>query len=34
MADRDEKVSVEEFLQTFKMHTLTAWDYLVAETTA
>ncbi|KAK5715597.1 hypothetical protein LTR15_010242 [Elasticomyces elasticus] len=27
-AGRDEKVSVEDFLQTIKMHTLTAWDYL------
>ncbi|KAK3643054.1 hypothetical protein LTR56_010428 [Elasticomyces elasticus] len=27
-AARDEKVSVEDFLQTIKVHTLTAWDYL------
>jgi succinyl-diaminopimelate desuccinylase len=28
MAERDEKVSVDEFLDTVKVHTLTAWDYL------
>lgn len=28
MAKRDEKVSIEEFLDTVKIHTLTAWDYL------
>lgn len=28
MAERDEKVSIEEFLDTVKVHTLTAWDYL------
>lgn len=28
MAERDEKVSIEEFLDTVKIHTLTAWDYL------
>jgi succinyl-diaminopimelate desuccinylase len=28
MAERDEKVSVEEFLETVKVHALTAWDYL------
>lgn len=28
MAERDEKVSVEEFLETVKVHTLTAYDYL------
>ncbi|KAK5681407.1 hypothetical protein LTS10_005937 [Elasticomyces elasticus] len=27
-AGRDEKVSVEDFLQTIKVHTMTAWDYL------
>jgi hypothetical protein len=28
MAERDEKVSIEEFLDTIKVHTLAAWDYL------
>ena len=28
MAERDEKVSVDEFLDTIRVHTLTAWDYL------
>lgn len=28
MAERDEKVSVEEFLDTIRVHILTAWDYL------
>ena len=28
MAERDEKVSIEEFLDTIRVHTLTAWDYL------
>lgn len=28
MAERDEKVSVEEFLEVVRVHTLTAWDYL------
>lgn len=28
MAERDEKVGIEEFLDTIKVHTLTAWDYL------
>ncbi|GAB7329648.1 hypothetical protein MBLNU13_g01389t1 [Cladosporium sp. NU13] len=28
MAERDEKVSIEEFLHIIKVHTLTAWDYL------
>ncbi|EMC91087.1 hypothetical protein BAUCODRAFT_314238 [Baudoinia panamericana UAMH 10762] len=28
MAEKDEKVLVEEFLQTVKVHTLTAWEYL------
>lgn len=28
MAERDEKVSIDEFLDTVKVHTLTAWDYL------
>lgn len=28
MAEIDEKVSVDEFLETVKVHTLTAWDYL------
>ncbi|KAF7196017.1 Succinyl-diaminopimelate desuccinylase [Pseudocercospora fuligena] len=28
MAERDEKVSIEDFLDTVKVHTLTAWDYL------
>jgi succinyl-diaminopimelate desuccinylase len=28
MAERDEKVSIEEFLHIVKVHTLTAWDYL------
>ncbi|KXT15032.1 hypothetical protein AC579_4887 [Pseudocercospora musae] len=28
MAERDEMVSTEEFLDTVKVHTLTAWDYL------
>ncbi|KAK5747526.1 hypothetical protein LTR17_000168 [Elasticomyces elasticus] len=27
-AGRDERVGVEDFLQTIKVHTLTAWDYL------
>ena len=31
MAERDEKVSIQEFLETVKIHTLTAWDYLVAD---
>lgn len=28
MAERDEKVSIEDFLDTVKVHSLTAWDYL------
>ena len=28
MAERDEKVSIEEFLHIIRVHTLTAWDYL------
>lgn len=28
MAEKDEKVSVEEFIETIKVHTLAAWDYL------
>jgi acetylornithine deacetylase/succinyl-diaminopimelate desuccinylase-like protein len=28
MAERDEKVSIEEFLDTIRVHTLAAWDYL------
>ena len=28
MAERDEKVSIEEFMDIIKVHTLTAWDYL------
>jgi len=28
MAERDEKVSIQEFLDIVKVHTLTAWDYL------
>lgn len=28
MAEKDEKVSAEEFLDTVKIHTLTAWNYL------
>ena len=28
MAERDEKVSIQEFLDVIKVHTLTAWDYL------
>ncbi|TKA65149.1 hypothetical protein B0A55_09878 [Friedmanniomyces simplex] len=28
MAERDERASVREFLQTVKVHTLAAWDYL------
>jgi acetylornithine deacetylase/succinyl-diaminopimelate desuccinylase-like protein len=28
MAERDEKVSIDEFLDTIRVHTLTAWDYL------
>jgi succinyl-diaminopimelate desuccinylase len=28
MAERDEKASVDEFLDTVKVHTLTVWDYL------
>ncbi|KAK0262843.1 hypothetical protein LTS09_002818 [Friedmanniomyces endolithicus] len=28
MAERDERVSVREFLQTIRVHTLAAWEYL------
>jgi len=28
MAERDERVSIEEFLHIIRVHTLTAWDYL------
>jgi acetylornithine deacetylase/succinyl-diaminopimelate desuccinylase-like protein len=34
MAERDEKVSVQDFLETVKMHSLTAWDYLSGSTSA
>lgn len=34
MAERDEKVSVEDFLDTVKVHSLTAWDYLSGSTSA